>query len=292
MPINTVLRQSRWFALVACGLVASSEKASGQDAGWDPAALVGHWRKTMTIYESVSDEHLVLHPDGTAENWTMAVSGPYERRDTRTPTRTGRWSVEGKILNIDWGDKQSSRPFFIEKGQLVWPNINNGRRFWERVRSSETAPAAVAPPVQRRVAPSTIDRSKFAELEADVAKSWQDYQQSAPEDLVDVTQRIANDGSAKAQFEMGVLSEFGFKSLRPDLRKAMEWYRKAANQGDVLAKQAFEDLSRSGTALSEFDTIKADLGRLSRIQKMLSGELDRMHESAMEAIRSIRDGKK
>ena len=56
-----------------------------------------------------------------------------------TGTTTGRWRVEGKLLNIDWGDKQSSRPFFFHNGQLVLPNIPNARRFWDRVRSSESA---------------------------------------------------------------------------------------------------------------------------------------------------------
>jgi TPR repeat protein len=121
---------------------------------------------------------------------------------------------------------------------------------------------------------------------------WREYQESTPEGSVQVIQESADSGSAEAQYEMGVFNEFGFKSLRPDLRKAAEWYRKAANQGHALAKEGLEDLSRSSAALSEFDKVKLDMRRLSRLQRMSSKTLDRMHESALEAIKSIRGEKK
>ena len=132
MRINTVLRQSKWFALFACGFVAFSAKAAAQDTD-NATELIGHWRKTTTIYYSVKDEHLVFGPDGTVDNWTVTVSGPYEGKTSRTGTTTGHWIVEGKLLKIDWGDKQSSRPFFFHKGELVLPNIPNNRKFWDRV---------------------------------------------------------------------------------------------------------------------------------------------------------------
>jgi len=315
MRIDTVSRQSKWFALLACGFVAFSAKIPAQDlpsvqseagASDNATGLIGHWRKTTTIYYSVKDEHLVFHPDRTVDNWVVTVSGPYEGKMTRTGTTTGRWSVEGKVLNMDWGDKQSSQPFFFYNGQLVLPNRPNARQFWDRVTSSESATAAVAP-VPRRdfnapnpsTAPAPRDGlpkdvpSKSPEAGSDIVKMWQEYQTSAPEDAVQVTQKSAAAGSAEAQFEMGVFNEFGFKSLRPDLRKAVEWYRKAANQGHVLAKEGLEDLSRSGAARSEFDTIKLDLRRTSRLQRMSSNELDRMNELAKEAIKNIRsEGKK
>jgi hypothetical protein len=300
MGINAVLRQSKWFALLACGFIVFSAKAPAQEID-NATVLIGHWLKTTTIYYSVKDEHLVFRPDGTVDNWTVTVSGPYEGRTSRTATTTGRWSVEGKLLNIDWGDKQSSRPFFFHKGQLVLPNIPNARQYWDRVRSSESATASVAPSIPRRdfnaADPPTTGalsdaRPKNAGAESNVAQLWRTYEESAPDDSVQVAQKSAEDGSAEAQFEMGVFNEFGFKSLRPDLRKAMEWYRKAANRGHVLAKQGLEDLSRSGAALSEFDTLKLDMRRLSRQQQMSSKVLDRMHESALEAIKRIREDKK
>jgi hypothetical protein len=53
-----------------------------------------------------------------------------------------------------------------------------------------------------------------------------------------------------------------------------------------------EDLSRTGGALSEFEALKLDMRRLSRQQQMSTKVLDRMHESALEAIKSIREDKK
>jgi hypothetical protein len=300
MRINTVLRQSKWFALFACGFVAFSARAAAQDTN-NATELIGHWRKTTTIYYSVKDEHLVFRPDGSVDNWTVTVSGPYEGRMSRTATTTGHWSVEGKLLNIDWGDKQTSRPFFFHKGQLVLPNIPNARQFWDRVRSSESATASVAPSIPpshlNSADPLTSEalrdaRPENAGAESKVAQLWRTYEESAPEDSVQVAEKSAEDGSAEAQFEMGVFNEFGFKSLRPDAGKAMEWYRKAANQGHVLAKEGLEDLSRTGGALSEFEALKLDMRRLSRQQQMSTKVLDRMHESALEAIKSIREDKK
>ena len=95
--------------------------------------LIGHWRKTTTLYGSVRDEHLVFYPDGTVDNWAVAIS-QFTGAESREGKTTGRWEIEGKLLIIDWGDKQSSRPFFFHQGQLVWPNIPNARRYWDRVR--------------------------------------------------------------------------------------------------------------------------------------------------------------
>jgi hypothetical protein len=141
--IRSVLAQSKWLALpAACFFLAFSAPPPDQsvvpfqesgDAADNAQALVGHWRTTTVIHESVKDEHLVFHPDGTVDNWVVTVSGPYEGKMSRTGTTTGHWIVEGKLLKIDWGDKQSSRPFFFHRGQLVLPNIPNNRKFWDRI---------------------------------------------------------------------------------------------------------------------------------------------------------------
>ena len=36
--------------------------------------LIGHWRKTTIGYTGPIDEHLVLHVDGTVENWTATAT--------------------------------------------------------------------------------------------------------------------------------------------------------------------------------------------------------------------------
>ncbi|MGC4095497.1 MAG: hypothetical protein QM706_00120 [Nitrospira sp.] len=89
--------------------------------------LVGHWRKTTIVFEQPKDEHLVLRADGTMENWTVTVS-------SRSATAIGQWNVEGKNLQLQFEEKEHiSQPFTIHEGQLVFPNIPNRRRFWERI---------------------------------------------------------------------------------------------------------------------------------------------------------------
>jgi len=89
-------------------------------------ALIGHWRKTAISYTGPIDEHLVLHVDGTVENWTATA---YERRGLMT----GHWNVEGKTLILSFGGNDRSNPFTFYQGQLVFPNIPNRRGFWEKI---------------------------------------------------------------------------------------------------------------------------------------------------------------
>jgi hypothetical protein len=291
--------------LLACGFVAFSAKASESEitlvqleAGEsdNATALVGHWRKTSFGYGATTDDHLVFRPDGTVDKWALTVAGEYTQRTSRSATTSGRWSIQGKLLNIDWGDTQSSRPFLFDKGKLVLPNIPQARQFWDRIGKSATTSVVPSAPRKDFSAPSSTDesskaRAQIAKLESEIADLWRDCEKVTQEDSFQRAQKIADAGSAEAQFEMGVINEFGFKSSRPDLREAAAWYRKAANQGHDLAKQGWEDLSRSGAALSEFDMLKLDMRRLSRLQRISSNIIARMDELAKEAIRSIREGK-
>jgi hypothetical protein len=88
--------------------------------------LIGHWRKTTIGYTGPIDEHLVLHSNGTVENWTVTA---YERREPVT----GHWNVEGKMLILSLGGNDRSSPFTFYEGQLVFPNIPNRRGFWEKI---------------------------------------------------------------------------------------------------------------------------------------------------------------
>ena len=90
-------------------------------------ALIGHWRKTTISYTGPIDEHLVLHVDGTVENWTTTA---HERREPVT----GHWNVEGKTLILSFGGNDRSNPFTFYQGQLVFPNIPNRRGFWEKIQ--------------------------------------------------------------------------------------------------------------------------------------------------------------
>jgi len=89
-------------------------------------ALIGHWQKTTIGYRGPIDEHLVLHVDGTVENWTVTA---YERREPVT----GHWSVEGKTLTLSFGGNDRSNPFTFYQGQLVFPNIQNRRGIWDKI---------------------------------------------------------------------------------------------------------------------------------------------------------------
>ena len=89
--------------------------------------LVGHWRKTTIVFEEPRDEHLVLKADGIVENWVITAS-------SRSATTTGTWNVEGKTLNLSLAEGEHiSQPFTIYEEQLVFPNIPNRRRFWEKL---------------------------------------------------------------------------------------------------------------------------------------------------------------
>ena len=88
--------------------------------------LIGHWRKTTIGYTGPMDEHLVLHSNGTVENWTVTA---YERREPVT----GHWSIDGKALTLSFGGNDRSSSFTFYKGQLVFPNVPNRRGFWEKI---------------------------------------------------------------------------------------------------------------------------------------------------------------
>jgi hypothetical protein len=104
-------------------------------AGWRPAqaadplseALVGHWRQTTISFGEPRDEHLVLGADGTVGHWIVTAN-------SRTPVASGLWGAAGKLLTIQIQDQNGvSLPFAFYQGQLVFPNINNRRGFWEKI---------------------------------------------------------------------------------------------------------------------------------------------------------------
>ena len=80
-------------------------------------ALVRHWRKTTIVSENPRDEHLVLHADGTAENWIVTAT-------SRTEKTTGRWSVEGTTLKLDLGENEISQPFTLYEGTARFPKYS------------------------------------------------------------------------------------------------------------------------------------------------------------------------
>ena len=114
------------FSIEAADSGVTTFQESSAPSSENSSGLVGHWRKTTIGYTGPIDEHLVLHSDGTVENWTATA---YERREPVT----GHWSVEGKTLTLSFGGNDRSNSFTFYQGQLVFPNIPNRRGFWERI---------------------------------------------------------------------------------------------------------------------------------------------------------------
>ncbi|PWT81801.1 MAG: hypothetical protein C5B58_09295 [Acidobacteria bacterium] len=137
MITQCIFQQVTWLvqcvalAFAACSAAAAESgiitfQESSASSSENASALIGHWRKTTIGYTGPIDEHLVLHSNGSVENWTVTA---YERREPVT----GHWSVEGKMLTLSFGGNDRSSPFTFYQGQLVFPNIPNRRGFWEKV---------------------------------------------------------------------------------------------------------------------------------------------------------------
>jgi hypothetical protein len=91
--------------------------------------LAGHWRKTVIVFESPRDEHLILNADSTFQNWTVTAT----ETGTGTPL-AGQWEANGNMLIFRMeGSEDQSSPFTFFEGQLVYPNIEGSRGFWDRV---------------------------------------------------------------------------------------------------------------------------------------------------------------
>jgi hypothetical protein len=114
-----------WSVVIALAAIGAQLPAHALDPNSE--ALVGHWRKTTIVYTGPRDEHLVLRANGAAERWAVTAQ-------SRTPVATGIWQAEGKVLTVQiQGQQEISLPFTFYQGQLVFPNIQNRRGFWEKI---------------------------------------------------------------------------------------------------------------------------------------------------------------
>lgn len=107
----------------ALALMSTAIPAFAQDA----SELVGHWRKTTVVFESPRDEHLILNPDSTFQNWSVTAT------ETGAPL-AGQWETNENVLIFKMeGSEDQSSPFTFLEGQLVYPNVEGARGFWDRV---------------------------------------------------------------------------------------------------------------------------------------------------------------
>ena len=124
-------RLTIWWLVGMLGVVVMSAAgiAIGQERTIPGSeALLGHWRSTRIVYGTPNDEHLVLRGNGVVERWSVTPSA-------RSAPVRGRWTAQGKILTLEWEDgNQWSRPFTFHDGNLVFPNVQNQRKFWERIQ--------------------------------------------------------------------------------------------------------------------------------------------------------------
>lgn len=134
--IHPTLALARGLSYAASCLMSVSATAAGTRNGAAPQAptgplaaeLIGHWRHTRISYGGVTDHHLVLNADGSAESWTVTA----EQRSARD---RGRWHVDGRMLTLFEADgRPMQAPFTFHEGRLVLPNLTDQRRFWERLR--------------------------------------------------------------------------------------------------------------------------------------------------------------
>ena len=55
-------------------------------------------------------------------------------RSIERDVKAGRWAGDGATLNVSWEDgTEWSQAYTFFEGQLVFPNVPNRRRFWERI---------------------------------------------------------------------------------------------------------------------------------------------------------------
>ena len=63
--------------------------------------------------------------------------------------------------------------------------------------------------------------------------------------------KAAARGHAGALYRLGEFTEQGLAGLGPDLPKAMDYYRRAAEKGSAPAKEALERLSKTGSSVAD-----------------------------------------
>lgn len=121
----TLNRANVVLARNLCLLILLIQISAAQ--AWSGPDLIGHWRYTSVALGSATDSNLLLHPDGTAEFWRVTAQG-------RSPREHGKWRVDGsQILLTNGAGRFHPAPFTLHRGQLVYPNIPDQRRYWEHL---------------------------------------------------------------------------------------------------------------------------------------------------------------
>ena len=108
-------------------------------------------------------------------------------------------------------------------------------------------------------------------------------------------QRLANQGNASAQYNLGIMYYKGERAQK-DKSKAIEWFRKAANQGHIKSKHNLEviygndegvyqdklELQQKSKSVPVFSRSSADMSEIDRVY----AEADRLVAAMTEAERA------
>jgi len=70
-------------------------------------------------------------------------------------------------------------------------------------------------------------------------------------------QRVAEQGDAEAQYNLGVMYEYGIRGAPKDEVLAAQWYRKAAEQGNARAQHSLGSMYQHGRGGLQKDDAKA-----------------------------------
>jgi hypothetical protein len=118
-----------WWLVVTLWVLAMAPAAAVAQ-GADPGraqSLIGHWRNTRIVFDKARDEHIVVRANGVVEKWSVTAS-------SRSSPVKGRWDTQANTLSIEWEDGTKwSGPFTFHQGNLVFPNRQGQRRFWDRI---------------------------------------------------------------------------------------------------------------------------------------------------------------
>ena len=93
------------------------------------------------------------------------------------------------------------------------------------------------------------------------------------EKAVEYWQLAADQGSAKAQFNMGVLYEFG-EGVEQSFEKALEYYRLAADQGFALAQYNLGLMYAGGKGVEQSDEKTAEYFLLAADQGLAEAQFN------------------
>lgn len=99
-------------------------------------------------------------------------------------------------------------------------------------------------------------------------------------------QQAACQEHARAQYKLGLCCYIGTAAAKDD-RKAAEWFRKAAAQGDMEAKRCLKELCFDGMCVQQEETVRKDTAALVQLGQKYY--LEKNYRKAAECYRNAAD---